>query len=260
LGYPEGVKEAFAKEMDLHARSRVTASESGGCCLGAQRRSRAGEVDGKIRDVFWTPPLPTGVMPQSHWSSSATSFVTRTCDGGADCAVRQRGAGAQCLVHLGQLQTSRCRRPAGRVAGFICYRHAPRRAYAIRHLRSVTPATQEKLLAAVKRESTGSKARVFLVAAAGVHAPPDARALLRADLVTIVDKGSNDDKIEAIQALGQVGDASDLSQIIPLLDDPLPTFALLPLQRFYESAAAHRITWSPEIGPRSPCMRWECFS
>jgi HEAT repeat protein len=224
LGCPEGVKEAFAKEMDLHGKEP-------GYRIGIWRvlsrtanddRERAGWI-GKIRDVFLDPAASD--RGNAAESLAKLCYELRDEDLATVERIAQSDNAAMVPNALGILVNSKRPGAEDRLAELLASSAIDTRldtAYVIRHLRSVAPATQEKLLAAAKREPTGSKARVFLVAAAGAHAPPDARVLLRADLAAILSKGSDDEKFEAVQTLGQIGEASDLSRIIPLLDDPTP--------------------------------------
>lgn len=91
-------------------------------------------------------------------------------------------------------------------------------AYALRQVKSISPETRTELSAALRREPATSKARIFLVAAAAVHATADERTSLKADLSQCIAKNNGDERIEACRALAQIGDNSDLPMLVKLLD------------------------------------------
>ena len=83
----------------------------------------------------------------------------------------------------------------------------------------MSSATAEKLQAAAKKEPADSKARVAILAAATVHAKPEQRASLKEELLKVLGSGNADDKFEACQTLGAIGDNADLPVLTGLLDD-----------------------------------------
>ena len=101
-------------------------------------------------------------------------------------------------------------------------------------------------MAAARRERPGSKAKVFLVAAAAMHAPADSRATLTAELARFAEKGASEDKVEACQTLAEIGGAAALPSLTRLLDDadadPRATaaYAILKLGR---RVGHHLVPW-----------------
>lgn len=92
-------------------------------------------------------------------------------------------------------------------------------AYSLRHLPNVPPAVCEKLAIAAEREPADSAARVYITCAAAVHAPPEQKATLKAELVKYAETGAEAEKYHACETLAQIGDDNDLPLLIRLLED-----------------------------------------
>jgi HEAT repeat protein len=98
-------------------------------------------------------------------------------------------------------------------------------AYAVRHLRKLSPAAWEKLAAAARNEPVQSGARVNLISAAFLHAPTGEnarKAFFKAELVKYAQSGTPDQTFEVCAALGQAGDADVLPLLAGLLDSRDP--------------------------------------
>ncbi|MBI3399841.1 MAG: hypothetical protein HY048_00350 [Acidobacteria bacterium] len=94
-------------------------------------------------------------------------------------------------------------------------------AYAIRHLRSLSPSGWDRLVAAAEREPVSSGVRSALMSAAFLHAPPAEharKASFRAEVVKYAAAGTNDQKFEACAVLGLAGEADVLPLLGGLLD------------------------------------------
>ena len=92
-------------------------------------------------------------------------------------------------------------------------------AYAMRFLRTLSPAVRNRLVAAAGKETGDEIVRIYLVSAAFAHAPADQRARLKASLLNAARSGSNDVKYEVCASLAALGNRDDLPLLLPLLDD-----------------------------------------
>jgi SSS family solute:Na+ symporter len=95
-------------------------------------------------------------------------------------------------------------------------------AYALRHQPAVTCATQQALLAALKKEPSTTSAYASLLAATTVHAPASEVSALKAKLIEVARKGKADERYEACHTLAQIGDEQDVGLLADILHDPNP--------------------------------------
>jgi solute:Na+ symporter, SSS family len=228
LDYLEGVKEAFVKELDIHGGEpqyrigiwRVLAQAA------SSERERA-EWIGKIRDVFMDRAAPDRINAAE--TLAKLRYKVRDDETDNETAAMEQAAqpenGRLALYAAWVLVNSARPGAEGRLVERLDSPDADARlgaAYAMRYLPSVSPSAREKLLAVARREPATSKARVYVIAAAAVHAPPDDRSSLKSELADFAAKGDKAERFQACQTLAQIGDNSDLSLLGQLLDDPNP--------------------------------------
>jgi SSS family solute:Na+ symporter len=248
LGYTQGVKEAFDKELLTHGgelQYRIGIWRVLARC--DTRGPEPSEWTDKLRDVVRNPSAPDRV----HAVETLAKLGYRLHDNeAAALAEAARPDDAPLTPYaLWVLANSDWPSAEDRLASLLSSSEVDTRlgaAYALRHLPSVSAATEEKLLAAARRERSGSKAKVCLVAAAAMHAPSDARASLTAELADFAIKGNREEKVEACQTLAEIGDDSSLSLLTGLLDDADPdarataAYAILKIGR---RVGHHLVPW-----------------
>ncbi len=224
LGYPQGVEEAFHKELQTHGgelQYRIGIWRVLARC--DTRGPEPSEWTDKIRDVLRNPSAPDRV----HAGETLAKLGYRLRDDEAaslEEAARPDSAPLTPYA-LWVLANSDWPGAEGRLAELLDSSDVDARlgaAYALRHLPSVSAPTEEKLLAVARRERSGSKAKVYLLAAAAIHATPDRRASLTAELADFAAKGNREEKVESCQTLAEIGGDSDLSLLTRLLDDSDP--------------------------------------
>ena len=222
LDYPEGVKEAFDKELASHGKEpeyrigiwRVLAR-------AAADEREEGSWIGKIRDVFLDPASPDRL----HAVETLAKLRYKVRDNELERFEQAAQFADSPMAPYARwvLVNSERRGAEARLAELLDSTDAEIRlgaAYALRHVRAVSGAVQKKLAAALEREPSGSTARVFLVGAAAVHAPPGELPALKAKLVEDLASNHGDTRLQACQALAQIGGEQDLAVLTPLLDDP----------------------------------------
>lgn len=224
LDYPDGVQATFTRELDLHGTEpeyrvgiwRVLARAA------MNETQRVQWID-KIHDVFADPAAPDRL----HAAETLAKLGYKATEDEVGVLQRATERGrtklapyaAWILANSGQNESEE-RLAALLDSPNVSVRHTA--AYGLRHLPSISPLATERLKAAVVHEPARSKARAWVVAAALVHAPPDDRPGLEAELAHFLATGDGDEKFEALRALAQIGDAADLAALTAYLDDPNP--------------------------------------
>jgi SSS family solute:Na+ symporter len=227
LDYAEGVQQVFLKELELHGTEpqyrigiwRVLAR-------AAARDDEHAQWVGKICDVFVDPAASDRLHAVE--TLAKLNYVVDKKDSEQLAAMEQAARpeaapltpyAAWVLLNSSQPDTETAE---SRLAELLTSDDVDTRmgaAYAFRHQGAVSAATLQKLLAAVKREPADSNARVFMVAAAAIHAHNADRASLKAELLQRVAAGKEEDRVEAGRALAEIADDSDLAALVPLIDD-----------------------------------------
>ena len=239
LDYTDGVKAALTKEGELHGDEpnyrigiwRVLARTS------HSERERDQWI-GKIRKVCFDPAAPERI----HATETLAKLRYHVDDDEAAAMHEAALSDEFPLAPYAAWVLLNSARPGAEatLAGLLMSPNPDARcgaAYALRHRASISAATEDALLAAVRQEAVDSKARVFLVAAAVVHAPPARRAPLKAEALQIAASGRSADRLEACQALAQIGEDSDRPRLAALLNDSNPDLrasaaaALLSIER-----------------------------
>ena len=95
-------------------------------------------------------------------------------------------------------------------------------AYAIRFLATISAESRDKLLAAAANEPRESPARANVISAIAIQSRPNGDPAWKQELAKFTKDGKNEERIDACQALAIVGDTSDLSSMIPLLNSSDP--------------------------------------
>ena len=191
LDYPEGVKAAFTRELDLHGSEpeyrigiwRVLARAAN------NEREQTQWID-KIHDVLNDP----AAVDRTHAAETLAKLRYQASED--DVAALEQAAehgdselapyAAWILANSGQSDGE------DRLARLLDSPNVDLRrtaAYALRHLPSISALAHERLLAAVRHEPAKSKARAWVVAAAAVHALPDDRPRLKAELAELLGHG-----------------------------------------------------------------------
>ena len=247
LGYAQGVEETFRQELQAHGGEpqyrigiwRVLAR----CDVHGVEPS---EWTDKIRDVLRNLSAPDRV----HAAETLAKLGYHLRDdemAAMEEAARLDGAPIAPYA-LWVLANSDWPAAEDRLAALLGSADGDTRlgaAYALRHRPAVSPATATKLLAAARREPPGSKARVFLVAAAAMHAAESDDSLMR-ELMRFATRGSREERVESCQTLAEVGGATALVPLTGLLDQPDPdarataAYAILKIGR---RAGHHLVPW-----------------
>lgn len=94
-----------------------------------------------------------------------------------------------------------------------------RAAYALRHVKDVSGEIRPLLEAALLKEPVSSTNRVYFLSALYVHSSKDNGQDAEAELVKYIESGSKEQKIEALEALGEAGDESKVSFLSQLLEN-----------------------------------------
>lgn len=94
-----------------------------------------------------------------------------------------------------------------------------RAAYALRRLRDIDGELRLRLETAVLMEPANSASRVYLLSALYVHSSKDNGQAAEDELLKYIESGTKDQKVEAVEALAEAGDDSNVSLLSQLLDD-----------------------------------------
>jgi SSS family solute:Na+ symporter len=224
LDHPEGVKEAFTKELQDHGGEpqyrigiwRVLAR-------AAYNEKERQEQTKKIRDAFFDTASPDRLHAAETLAKLGYVLPDDEVAGMEQAAGPENGPWAPYAAWI--LLNSGRPGSEARLAAMLDSDDAEVRlgaAYALGHRPSVSEATRKALAAAAQREPADSKARVFLLFAAAAHAPAAENSLLKNELAALAAKGGAEARNEACRALTRIGDPSDLALLTPLLDDPDP--------------------------------------
>lgn len=230
LDYPQDVRETFLEELDAHESEpqyrvgiwRVLAR-------AAFDDRQRGEWVGRIRRAFADPQGPDrlhaveslaklgfrvpmdrqGLRPRAEEDRDLLDAAGD--DAGPMSAYARwvlansgRAGGAEWIAELLDSPDAATRTAA---------------AYALRHLKEVPPEVARQLAAAAESLPDGPD-RVFLVSAAAVHAPSEARPRFRQELVRLAWEGDAAAQYQACETLGQIGASEDLPLLASLMDAP----------------------------------------
>lgn len=220
-GYPQGVQKAFDEEWKLHGeepRYRI-----GICRVLARAADNENDRDAwtkKIASVFFDAGAPDRPHAAETLAKLGYQLAADEIAEAEKAADPKNPAIASCatwvLVNSGVAGAER------RFAAMLGSPNVDVRcdaAYGFRHLKEVSDDSRQKLLAAVQREPATSRARVFLVAAAVVHAPAAKRGDLTKELVHFAEHGGDEERFQACETAAAIGDASMLPMLTRFLDD-----------------------------------------
>ena len=237
-GYPEGIRDVFLEEANIYGKEpqyrigiwRVLAR-------AADSEQEQAKWIGKIRDVFVDATAPD----RPHAAETLAKLNYKLLDSEIAAAEEAANSKNLALAPCATWILANAGRPSteARLAAFLESPNVDIRcdaAYGLRHLPSISDVAREKLLAAVEREPTRARVRVFVIAAAAVHASAP-NPLLKAELLRLAENGTPDEKCQACQTLAQIGNNSDLPMLVRFLDDTNANFrataagAILRIQR-----------------------------
>jgi len=221
LDHPQGVAEAFAKELDESAgvpeyRIGIWRVLSRTAILEEQRS----EWITKIRDVFLDEDAPDRL----HAAETLGKLGYTVREQGDELFDRESRSNDSPLSTFVRwiLANSDREDATARLAEMLSSDRGKIRgntAYALRFLPELSPTVREKLVAAVERELPASVARVYLISAATVHVKDDRRESLKDQLLEYSQTGSDDEKFEVCMALAQIDTNNDLPTLTQLLQD-----------------------------------------
>lgn len=219
-GYPQGVTDAFLAEAGIHGDEpqyrigiwRVLAR-------AAENEQEQAEWTGKIRDVF----LDVTASDRPHAAETLAKLRYKLLHSEIAAAEEAADPNNVALAPCATWVLANAGQPTAeaRLAAFLDSPNVDVRcdaAYGFRHLRPISEVAHKRLLAAIEREPAQSRARVFVVAAAAVHAAAGDPSL-KAELLQLADNGTPDEKVQACQTLAQLGDNSDVPLLVRVLDD-----------------------------------------
>ena len=221
LDYPDGIQEAFQSELQAHGNEpqyrigiwRVLARSS----VGDKERAR---WIGKILDVFLDPDTPDRL----HAVETLAKLGYQVRDEDREAFEHAAAPEGDPMAPYARWVLLNSQRPGAeaRLAELLDSTDAEARlgaAYAFRHVRSVSPEVQKKLAAAPWREGTESRAYVFAIGAAAVHAVPTEQWERTTSLLKCLSSNREETQVQACQALAQVGASDCLPALKSLLDD-----------------------------------------
>lgn len=222
LDYPQGVRDAFLRELDIHGREpkyRIGIWRVLARATGDDTESRRWKT--KIRDVLADPASPDRL----HAMESLAKLGYQLSSDGApfveDAAREPSGAMATFAAWI--LVTSGRPGAEARLAELLESSDARTRgvaAYVLRHVRTVSPAVRQRLVKVAQREPIGSEARLHLVCAAAIYASKEQKGEFTTALWEYVKHGATSDRYLACQTLGRLATVADLPLLRGLLTDP----------------------------------------
>ncbi len=229
LEYPDGVEEEFAKELEKHGKEpeyrigiwRVLAKAT----YDPKERTRWVH---KIRDVFLDSNAPDRLHAVETLAKLGYTVPEVTDKAGQKTAERKTFEDPQAEDDAADvfarwvLVTSDPKHDdssLGELFAFSDSRIRGLAAYAIRHLPSVSTATQKALAVAATGEPPDSSWRIHLVCAMAVHAPADVRDDWIERLKKYAKEGDPGARYQACQTLAHVANQSDLGLLVGRLDD-----------------------------------------
>lgn len=219
LDHPQGVWDTF--ELEREARENEPQYRIGiwrVLAKAAGEERRCAEWANRISDVFFDPSASDRLHAMESLGKLRTRiprelrepFVQATAEPTGAMTVFARWvllnsgvAGAeQRLTELLESSDEDTRRLCGYVLGRV---------------RTLSEPARARLAAAAQREAPESAARVTLVAAAALHAPPESKAHCKQQLLEYVRSGQPEQRIRACEALGSVASPSELPLLMDLL-------------------------------------------
>ena len=222
LDYPQGVKEAFLNERTAHESEpkyrigiwRVLARTS-------FDEKHSAQWSDKIRRVFLDPSAPDRLHALESLAKLGCKVREEEAHLVEEAAKMENSPMAPYAAWM--LLNSGRKQGESRLAELLGSRDAKMRgtaAYALRHLRTVSPSLGDRLLELAQAEPIGSEARIDLVCAAAVHAPAERRPGLVKSLVRYAREGSPAERFQACDTLASLATGAELPMLAGFLSDP----------------------------------------
>ncbi len=225
LDYPEGVREAFEREVNRQPEGSMQYVAA--CRVLARAAPRPEQREpwvGKILAVFLdgngTARLGAaeslgklGYYPPPEVKERFESAARSPDDVLAAFArwVMLNSGSAEDEASIAELLRSPAEQARANAAN------------ALRFRRRLTPGVYQRVVEAAAAEPAGSAVRVYLISAAYVHAPNEpARSAYEPALLAYAQSGNSDEKLEAFQALATIGTTTQLPLLEAALSDPEP--------------------------------------
>ena len=225
LGYPDGVRESFLREQDsLDSEPQYRIGIWRVLAQSAPNDQEREKWLGKIRDVLVSASPPD--RPNAAETLTKLGYKLQNDDVEKVeriAAASQREPMISYLVCL----LAQAGQP-GAEERLLALLKSPdpqirlTAAYAIRFLATISAESRDKLLAAAANEPRESPARANVISAIAIQSRPNGDPAWKQELAKITKDGKNEERIDACQALAIVGDTSDLSSMIPLLNSSDP--------------------------------------
>lgn len=225
LDYPEGVEDAFLKELETNGKEseyrigiwRVLAKAS---YDPNEKRSWVS----KIRDVFINPEAPDRL----HASETLAKLGYKIPEGPEHQAERKTferaAAGEDGMAVFARWilvanDHEHDETPLRELLASDDARIRGLAAYALRHLSAISPTTLQALTSAAEAEPQDSTWRVHLVCAAAVHCPAESRSQWMNELRRYTAASETSERYQACQTLAQLATGDDLSLLIERMND-----------------------------------------
>ncbi len=228
LDYPQGVKEAFQKELNRAGDEpeyrigiwRVLAR-------AASNKAERNSWVNKIRDVFLDPKSPDRL----HAAETLAKLKYKVPDGKDAQSVAERKefqkqADSDDTVKAACVRWVLVDKETGEGEAALCELLAnddarPRgiAAYGLRHLGKISEKTQAALVKAVEKEPADSSGRIHLAAALAVHGSDESRQKWNEQLRKYAETGIDTERYQVCDTLAHIGDQSDLPLLTQLMED-----------------------------------------
>jgi SSS family solute:Na+ symporter len=222
LEYPQGVRDLFLHELETHGREpkyrvgiwRVLAR-------AANDDTESNQWKAKIRDVLVDPASPDRLHAMESLAKlgyQVSPDDARVVEDGS-----RESSGTMAVFAAWVLTNSG--RPGGesRLAELLGNADPRTRgvaAYALRHVRNVSPSMRQRLIEAARREPAGSAGRLHLVCAAATYASEAEKGEFKPILLEYIKNGVTSERYLACQAFSHLATTVDLPMLVNLLTDP----------------------------------------
>ena len=227
LDYPDGIKQTFLEQLELHGEEpeyrigiwRVLAKAS---YDPKEKRRRTAQ----IREVFLDQEAPDrlhAVETLAKLGYTVPEETESTEDSAEREAFERAAAGTDGMAAfarwiLVQSDPSHDDSSLGELLASDDAKIRGLAAYSLRHLPSISPATQQALASAAAAEPAESSWRVHLICAVAVHSSVDNRDKWMAELRPYTTAEEISERYQACQTLAQLASEDDLPLLVNCLN------------------------------------------